>query len=905
MDFNAALIEALRVSTSGPRRSPTLAPPASRFIGRAADLVALAAIFGEGGRLVTLWGPAGMGKTRLSLEVARAWADAHPGDAAWVSELAEARSLEAVCGVVSRAIRAPIAAAEDEAEMIERIARVLASQGPALLVLDNLEQVVREAAPALDRWVREAPLVRFLVTSRERTRLPGEVSYELSPLALPEEDGASLDAEAAELFLDRARAAAPLAATSSRAPGIGKGDGAKVAALVRALEGIPLAIELAAARYDVLGLDGLLARLPRRLELLAGGWRGVDARQATLRSAIEWSWDLLDEPERRALARCSVFRGGFTLEAADAVLAEPGASALDLVQSLRDKSLLRASPAAAGPVRFSLYEGVREFAAEKLAALGERAPAEERHAAHYLAAGEAAALEIDRSGAIDALNRLADDAENLLAVATGSLDPARISRGSVERAARALSAVDPVLSTRGPFGAHLDLLDRALAAGERLGMDPLLEAGTLAARGRARRLRGLGDAGLADLEQARARARDLGATRLEAGILVDLGVLHHDRRAMDRATTHYGEALALHRAIGDLRAEARVLGNLGALHHDERRFDEALRHYEEALAIAGSIGDLRLLGIISTNAGVFEQERGAPAHARRRFERAVGALDEFGDVRLLAITLGNLGMLHHEEGRLDDARACDERAVALLQEVGDRNSEALARGRLGAVLASLDRLDDAARALDRSERSLAHLGDELRLELVRLAWGFLEVARARLARREKRASAAAEHLAEARARVARVRAGDPSLADRSDDIRLSLRILERTLAAMGEAGAPAASDLLLSPEARWCRPPGSGTWHDLRERIAVRRILVKLVEHQREAPGRGLSLGELQEIGWPGERILPEAASNRIYVTMNQLRKLGLKEWLTRGEGGYLLDPALPVHYVAIEPSEG
>ena len=109
--------------------------------------------------------------------------------------------------------------------------------------------------------------------------------------------------------------------------------------------------------------------------------------------------------------------------------------------------------------------------------------------------------------------------------------------------------------------------------------------------------------------------------------------------------------------------------------------------------------------------------------------------------------------------------------------------------------------------------------------------------------------------------------------------------------------------MLLAPEARWCRPPG-GAWQDLRERHAARRILVRLAEHQREAPGRGLSLAELQEAGWPGERILPDAASNRIYVTMNQLRKMGLKAWLTRGGEGYFLDPRLPVHYVAIEPSE-
>jgi predicted ATPase/Tfp pilus assembly protein PilF len=880
--------------TEAPRpRTHNLDPPASRFIGRKADLAAIASLFERGARLVTLWGPGGMGKTRLALEVAAAWAREHPGDAAWLCELASSRDLEAVCGAVARAIEAKVAAGKKDAALIDRIGRTLAAQGPALLVLDNLEQVLAEAAPALDRWVRMAPEVRFLVTSRERARLPGEVSYELAPLSLPAEDEPDQASEAVELFLDRVRGHGPLAAA-------GGADAAAVADLVRRLEGIPLAIELAAARADVLGASGLLARLGSRLALLSGGRRGVEARQATLRSAIEWSWDLLDDPERAALARSSAFRGGFSLEAAAAVLGEAD-RALDRVQSLRDKSLLRASPASAGGVRFSLYEGVRELAAEKLAERGEGEGARERHAAYYLAAGEAAAIDFDRTGALAAMNRIADDLENLLAVAEGALDRLPPSREAATRALRALLVIDPVLSTRGPFGAQLDLLDRALAAGAETGADPLLQARALAARGRARHLRGIEDAGLADVERARSEAAALGAREALAGIVTDLGLLHHRRRAMDRARACYEEALALHRTTGDRRAEGRVLGNLGALHHDERRFDEAMRHYEQAIAIFASIGDGAFEAIFSTNAGLVEQERGAPARARKRYEHAAAILEEIGHQRFGAITLGNLGMLHHEEGRLADARACHERAAAMLREVGDRRSEAIAQSRLGAVLASLDATDEARRALGRGERLLTHLGDEPSSELSQLCGGFLDLALGRAARLGGDAEGAALHLGAVRARIAHARAGDPSLADRSDDIRLTLRILERSLAALGEAAERTDRELLLSPEARWCRPPG-GAWQDLRERQAVRRLLTKLVEQQRKAPGKGLSLAELKEAGWPGERILPEAASNRIYVAFNLLRKLGLKPWLRKDGDGYSLDPALPIHYVAFDP---
>ncbi|WP_434042787.1 MULTISPECIES: ATP-binding protein [Sorangium] len=899
-----------------PRRRH-LALPASRFIGREGELAALTEILRRGERLVTVWGPGGMGKTRLALELASRWAEARPGEAAWICELTACRDLRGVCGAVARAIGAQVASARRESALVERIGRALAAVGPALLVLDNLEHVLDPAASALDAWVRAAPELRFVATSRERTRLPGEVSYELGPLGLPAEGSAERSAAVA-LFLDRA------AAHRASAPPPPLSDDerlADVAALVRRLEGIPLAIELAAAREEVLGVRGLLARLGSRLDLLAGAARGREARQATLRGAIAWSWDLLDDRERRALACCSVFRGPFPLAAAAAVLAEPDAAAIDRVEALRDKSLLRAAPPGSdGAPRFALYEGVRELAAEKLAERGEREGAADRHAAFYLADGEAAAADFERRGALDALNRIADDLEELLAVAEGALASAAAgaegghahgrddragARAAAERALRALCAVEPVLSTRGPFGAQLEPLDRALAAAEALAADPLVAARALAARGRARRLRGQAEAARADLERARAQAAALGAAALVSGIVADLGVLHHGRREMERARDHYEQALALHRALGDRRAEGRALGNLGALHHDERREGEAAAYYERAIAIAAEIGDGRQEGIFSTNAGLLEQERGAPAKARRRYERAVAILGEVGDLRLLAITLGNLGALHHEEGRPADARACHGRAVALLREVGDRRSEAIALCRLGAALASVDAVEEARRALEPAERLLAQLGDEPDVELARVASGFVDLALAQAARRAGRGDEAAAHAGAARRRIARAREGSPSSASRSDDVRLLLRILERSLAALGdlpEARAQGERELLLTEGARFVRPPGSG-WHDLRERHAARRLLLALTEEQRCAPGRGLSLAALKEAGWPGERILPEAAANRIYVAMNQLRKLGVKPWLRRDAEGYSLDPALPVHYVAVEPA--
>src|SRR6185437_11402542 len=240
-------------------------------------------------------------------------------------------------------------------------------------------------------------------------------------------------------------------------------------------------------------------------------------------------------------------------------------------------------------------EGVRELSAEKLAERGEGSVAEERHAACFLAAGEAAARDWERTGAVEALDRIGDDLSNLLAVVDAAL-----ARRDASQALRALLAVDPVLGTRGPFGMHLELLDRALALA---GADPPLEARALAARGRARHLRGDDQGGLADLTAARDRGRALAAAEVEAGALTYIGVIHHARRALDEAKDRYEEALALYQRAGDRRAEGRVLGNLGALLHDDRRFDEAMRYYEPALEIAAAAGDLRTEGIFSTNVG--------------------------------------------------------------------------------------------------------------------------------------------------------------------------------------------------------------------------------------------------------------------------------------------------------------
>jgi predicted ATPase len=301
---------------------------ASRLIGRAADLKRAEEAL-EQARVVTITGTAGVGKTRLAREIARRRAET-----CLFVDATETRGVEALCAVVARALGLGHRGPSDAS--IQALGEALAARGRVLVILDNFEHHVALAPATISVWMDEAPDAAFLVTSRERLHVDGELACDLRPLPIPAPSAAPDEiarCEAVQLFVSRARAA--------RA-GIEPGpeDHAAIAAIVRRLDGVPLAIELAAARADVLSPAQILARLSRPLELLAAPGRGPPSRSTTLRAAIACSWDLLRDEERSALVECSVFRGGFTLEAAEEVLSRGETAIVDLVQTLVRKSLL-------------------------------------------------------------------------------------------------------------------------------------------------------------------------------------------------------------------------------------------------------------------------------------------------------------------------------------------------------------------------------------------------------------------------------------------------------------------------------------------------------------------------------------------------------------------------------------
>ena len=760
------------------------------FFGRASDLRRLGDCLADGARIVSVVGPPGTGKTRLVRRYGATQLQ-RLGGRVWCCDLAEATSAQELSAAVACALGAPLTGAATE----DRVSELLAEQGSLLLILDNFEGVVDEAHRTIGRWHIKAPKARFLITSRERLREPGEVVLELGPLQR---------AAAIALFQDRARAVSRSFSA----------DAVQLGQIVDRLERSPLAIELAAARANVLSASDLYDRLENPLVVLGRGARGADPRGGSIRGALDASWALLDPWERAALAQCSIFRGGFTVDAVEAVISledfDEAPWVVDVIQALQEKSLIASYAPDDFPsdVRFRLSASVRDYAAEHLGSDGVR----DRHLAFYLSLSERLVGALDGPEAASSLRRLELERDNLFAVHRYALE------GDTDAVLRIAVVLDPLLSAHGPLGTQLSVLDGALERGG--DSDLALRGQVHRLRGEARRIRGQLDGAEEDLTRALSIGESGDRSNLEALALGGLAFLQWSAGRPDEARGLAERALAIHRVRQDRVHEALMRMTLGVIQKHQGDWVAAEEDYRAALAVLRSQGAVRYEGLTLLNLANLLREKGAFDEADRLYEESLEAFQRFGHRRWQATSIHNRAALSAMRGDLEEAESLTRSALQAARRGGetltmvyvmhslahilhaqgrfdmaeksyvdvmtrleaiDPMLHASTRGDLGALQADTDRIALAERSLSRAREQLDGGRPELQ-QLLALHLGHLDAARSRAARASGYGVVAETHRAEALERLDAVDETGPAHGART---HLAMRLLRRVLERIG------------------------------------------------------------------------------------------------------------------------
>lgn len=913
------------------------------FIGREAELERLQHLLDGDERLVTITGPPGMGKTRLARSFAARCVDG--AGSSWsghsFADLSAAWTIDDIVSTVSASLEVRLAAGEGSEGTAVLLGRAMGGRGQLLVVLDNFEHLSEHGTDTVSRWMDLAPEARFLVTSRDRLRLRGEVCVDLSPLSV--EQGSQLFESTAK----RVRASYQ----SSEA------EQAAARELVERLDGIPLAIELAAARVTVMSPSQMLGRLGKRFDLLRHGPSDVVARQATLRAAIDWSWDLLEEVERDTLAQISVFRGGFSLEAAEAVidLSSHGGDAdvLDALESLRGKSLVRTyeSEVLGGELRFDVYESIREYAAERHGEGEANDSLTRRHGEFFVAEAESHVVEFGVPEG-SSLQWFEVNRDNLVAVYNRhrDLDPGF--------AARAVLCLSHVMLRRGPYDSNLALLED-IAARLDEGTEPLVLSRLYFARGVAHSIMSRLDRAVEDLERALTIARAHGLFAMEAKTLLQRGLHSLRMGQLEVASRWLAEAQEVAEREGLQRVLCRVHVSTGMAHEAVAEFPQAEASYQRSLEIAREQDDrwevVRTRSKMGTLCTFID---GRLDEAREHFEWSLAECREVGDWFIEAGTAYNLGRLETNLGNLESAEQHLGRALVAYREMGNRNASGFVVMAQGLLAMERQRWDQAAQLLDEADEILSKVQHALARSYAMLtrALGDLNAGQPQAALERIEASVAlvvalkhrvlegigrcvegmihaslgdeeqwrtsldrATELlgdsgwGEGNAMLAALRrygalVGQPEVEGSGPDLPAfaRARVAMRILREQGDGGGaakpgprpatlpPPPGSLRIHNDGRWFQVPGAEPV-DLTRKRTLRPLLLMLTRARLEEPGKAIGVGPIFEGVWAGERIRESARKNRVYVAVATLRKAGLDPYLdTRGDG-YLIRPDVEV----------
>jgi predicted ATPase/DNA-binding SARP family transcriptional activator/DNA-binding CsgD family transcriptional regulator/Flp pilus assembly protein TadD len=635
-----------------------LPAPGTSFVGREREMIEIKRKLAMT-RLLTLFGTGGSGKTRLALEVARDLVGAYP-DGVWLVELAPLSEGALVPQVVAGTL-----GVQEQAErsLLENLIDALGDK-QMLLILDNCEHLMDATVRLAETLLDSCPRLRVLATSREALGVTGELSWLVPPLSAPDaRQSPSVEElggyESARLFADRA---------SGRHPGfeLRPENARAVAQVCASLEGIPLAIELAAARVGMLSAEQISERLGHPLKVLSGGRPLADQRHQTLRAALDWSYELLSESEKVLFGRLSVFAGGFTLEAAENGGAGGGIQeedVLELLSHLVEKSLVVADESWEWGARYRLLEPVRQYAREKLEDGGEAEAVGRRHAEFFLALAEEAELELSGPRQAEWLDRLETEHDNLRAALSWALER------EVDLGPRMAGALCRFWHTRG-----------YLSEGRRY------------------------------LEESVARSDAVSAS-VRAKALDGLGWIAEPQGDFERARVAYEESLELYRSSNDKSGVANALGDLGSLALDSGDYARATSLLEESLTLHRELGSKEEVVGVLNGLGVLASARGDREQSIWFFREALTLSRGTGNVGRNAVSLGNLGITMLVHGDLEQATVLLEESLALFQEIGDRSNIAISL--MYSALAALIRGDhERVRALSEESLKLLQIGED-------------------------------------------------------------------------------------------------------------------------------------------------------------------------------------------------
>lgn len=622
------------------RRLPAQLTP---FIGRETDKAALVKYLSDSTcRLVTLVGPGGIGKSRLALQVV---ADVlHEfEDGVWFVELAPLTVPDLVGPTIAAALGVKETAGRDLLDTLKEALR----NKQMLLVLDNFEQVAG-AASIVSALLNAAPRLKVLVTSRAPLRLYGEREYVVPPMSLPDPAHLpSLDRltqyEAVRLFIERAQdVKLDFQVTNENAP--------SVAEICVRLDGLPLAIELAAARVRLFPPQALLSRLSNRLKVLTGGATNLPARQQTLRGAIEWSYDLLDEGEKQLFRRMSVFQGGRTLQALEEVCNIEGDLRMDVlsgVESLVTKSMLQQREGHDGEPRFWMLETIHEYAREKLSESGEEHQFRACHLDYFVALAEETTPQLQGPQQAERMALLDLEMGNLRVAIQWAFE-----HGEEEKAARIAGALWGFMWTRGFLSEGRQWLEAAL--------------------------------------QSRSLRAEVRATALRA-----CGILAHDCGDYERARTCFEEALDLRRQLGDKSGMAGTLNALGVLFHHRGEYEQAHEYYKQALSLFQELDDHARITVALNNLGVVAERQGDYEQTQHYYRQSLDMARNMGDTAGSACALDNLGNLAYLQGDYAQALHLHKESLAMSRALGDKQGMAVCLEHLAGALGALAQPDIA------------------------------------------------------------------------------------------------------------------------------------------------------------------------------------------------------------------